>query len=90
MSLNIQITKKTEKELDDLGIHQWSIWTCEKSEFPWTYAEKESCYIIEGVIDVIVEDKTYHIEPGDYVIFPEGLSCFWKVISPVKKYYSFG
>jgi uncharacterized cupin superfamily protein len=29
------------------------------------------------------------IEKGDYVVFPVGLSCRWKVMQRIRKYYDF-
>ena len=88
--MKIVIKKLTEEELTKLGVFDWPIWECEVSEFPWTYSEKESCYILDGEIEVKTEDETVKIHPGDFVVFPEGLSCEWKVTQPVRKHYSFG
>ncbi len=30
------------------------------------------------------------IGQGDLVVFPAGLSCTWKIISDVRKHYTFG
>ena len=27
---------------------------------------------------------------GDFVVFPKGLKCRWRVIKPVRKHYTFG
>jgi|TARA_Y100000294_G_C8430246_1_gene286511 hypothetical protein len=88
--MKISIEKKSLEEITKMGILNWPIWECEVSEFPWTYSEKESCYILEGEIDVETEIETVKIVPGDFVIFPKGLNCQWKVSKPVRKHYSFG
>ena len=50
--MKISISKVTKEELTKMGVFKWPIWTCEISEFPWTYSEKESCYILDGEIEV--------------------------------------
>ena len=72
------------------GVLNWPIWECEVSEFPWTYSEKESCYILKGEIEVTTDVETVSIQPGDFVVFPQGLNCRWNVKAPVRKHYNFG
>ena len=86
----ISITKKTDSELDTLGVRSWPIWTCEVSEFPWEYAEKETCLLLEGDVEVNTEEETVRFGTGDFVVFPKGLKCTWKVMKPVRKHYNFG
>ena len=68
---------------------EWPIWTCEPSNFPWTYDAEEHCYIIKGNVKVITPNETVTINEGDYVVFPKSLKCTWEVIQPIKKYYTF-
>ncbi len=86
----ISISQLSTEELSGKGVFSWPIWTCEVSEFPWTYADKETCYILEGEIEVSSTEETVSIKPGDFVIFPVGMSCTWKVSVPVRKHYNFG
>ena len=86
----ISITKKTDSELDILGVSSWPIWTCEVSEFPWEYAEKETCFLLEGDVEVSTEEETVRFGTGDFVVFPQGLKCTWRVMEPVRKHYNFG
>jgi len=72
------------------GVLNWPIWECRVSEFPWTYSERESCYILKGEIEVTTDVETVSIQPGDFVIFPQGLNCTWNVKEPVRKHYNFG
>ena len=72
------------------GVLNWPIWECEVSEFPWTYSERESCYILKGEIEVTTDIETVSIQPGDFVVFPQGLNCRWNVKAPVRKHYNFG
>ncbi len=79
-----------ESHLTALGVSNWPIWTKEASEFPWTYAETETCYFLEGEVEVTPEGR----EPvtmgrGDLVTFPAGMSCTWKIRKDVRKHYRF-
>ena len=81
----------SQEELQELGVFEWSIWTKEVSEFPWTYDEAETCYFLDG--DVIVTPdggEPVMMGKGDLVTFPAGMSCTWKITNPVKKHYRFG
>lgn len=87
----IIVQRLDEKQIKEMGISSWPIWTKEVSEFPWTYDEKESCYFLEGEVEVIPQNGTpVKIQKGDFVVFPQGLSCTWKVKKFVKKHYKFG
>jgi uncharacterized cupin superfamily protein len=87
----IHVEKPTEEKLNALNVKLWPVWEKEVSEFPWDYDEKETCYILEGeVIVTFDKEKPVKFGRGDLVIFPEGLSCKWKIIKAVKKHYKFG
>jgi hypothetical protein len=89
--MDVKVSKISKKDVEEKGIDKWPIWEKEISEFDWYYSEKESCYFIEGEVEVTDSNgNKYKIKKGDYVEFPKGLSCQWKVIKPVKKYYHFG
>ena len=47
---NIVIKQLSDVEIDNMGILNWPIWTCEVSEFPWQYDVKESCLILDGEV----------------------------------------
>lgn len=86
----ISVIKPSQSQLQSLGVFSWSIWEKEISEFPWRYDAQETCYFLAG--DVIVTPQggePVKMGQGDLVTFPEGMSCHWKIISPVKKHYSF-
>ena len=88
--MNIEIRKINDKEIENMGILSWPIWTCEISEFDWEYNDRESCYLLEGEVEVHSEFETVIFCAGDFVVFPKGLKCRWKVIKPVRKHYTFG
>jgi hypothetical protein len=90
MENQITVTKPTEEELEKLAVKSWPTWSCGVSEFPWEYDSRESCYILEGEVEVTAGDETVRFGPGDFVVFPAGLQCTWKVLRPVRKHYRLG
>jgi uncharacterized cupin superfamily protein len=77
--------------LADEGVNAWPIWEKEVSEFPWHYDEPETCYFLEGDVEVAPEGgKPVRVGKGDLVTFPQGMTCTWKVLKPVRKHYKFG
>lgn len=77
--------------LNALGALSWPIWSKEVSTFPWTYDEKEVCYILEGEFTVTPDgEEPVKIVSGDLVTFPAGMSCTWDIQVPVRKHYKFG
>lgn len=90
---DIRIEKNiSEPRVQELGCRTWPIWTKEVSEFEWYYEEPESCLFLEGEVEVIPADgcEPVRISKGDFVQFPKGLACTWKVLKPVRKHYNFG
>lgn len=86
----IEVKKLSKDELQKIGVFGWPVWTKEVSQFDWQYDEVERCYIIEGDVDIETGTGTVHFGQGDYVVFPEGLNCVWKIKKAVKKHYKFG
>ena len=86
---NIEITKLPEQEIIKKDILSWPIWSCEISEFDWEYSEQESCLLLEGEVEVKTDRETVTFSAGDFVVFPRGLKCRWKVARPVRKHYKF-
>jgi uncharacterized cupin superfamily protein len=79
-----------QEELNQMGVFSWPIWEKDASEFPWAYDSVETCYILEGHVIVTPEGgKPVEIRPGDLVVFPNGMSCRWKVLKKVRKHYNF-
>ncbi|MFX0009902.1 MAG: cupin domain-containing protein [Candidatus Hermodarchaeota archaeon] len=82
----------TEELLNKLKVKSWGTWEKEKSIFDWSYDETETCYILEGDVEV-TDSKTgekLQFQKGDLVQFPKGLECVWNVKKPIRKYYKFG
>ena len=87
--MKIEIIKLSGSKISEKNILQWPIWTCEVSEFDWEYSDEEACLLLEGEVEVRSEFETVRFSAGDYVVFPKGLKCRWKVARPVRKHYSF-
>jgi uncharacterized cupin superfamily protein len=84
-----EIRKPSEEERQ--LAQSWPTWSKEVSEFPWQYDQQETCLILEGDVTVKNEDgQAFHFGPGDWVVFPQGMACTWKVNQDVKKHYRFG
>lgn len=85
------IHQPARAELDSMGVFNWPIWEKEVSEFPWTYDEAETCYLLAGKVVVTTEHgEPVEIGQGDLVTFPAGLTCTWQVQAAVRKHYRFG
>ena len=87
--MKIEMRKMDGSEISEKGILSWPIWTCEVSEFDWEYDQQESCLLLEGNVEVSSDIETVKFGSGDFVVFPKGLKCRWKVMQPVRKHYSF-
>ncbi|PRQ22354.1 putative rmlC-like jelly roll protein [Rosa chinensis] len=91
--LGIKIEKNPpESTLTQLGVRNWPKWSCPPSKFPWTYSDKETCYLLEGKVKVTPAGSKESVEigGGDLVEFPKGMSCTWDVSVGVDKHYNFG
>ncbi|HUT60985.1 MAG TPA: cupin domain-containing protein [Phycisphaerae bacterium] len=86
----ITVTKPSQHALDELGVSQWPIWTCEPSRFDWHYDDKETCYLLAGQVTVIAGEEQVSFGAGDLVVFPKDLDCVWEVKTAVRKHYKLG
>lgn len=78
-------------KLDVMGVYDWPIWEKEESTFPWTYDQKETCFLLAGLVEVTPDGgDPVTIQAGDLVIFPKGMSCTWVIKEAVEKHYDFG
>lgn len=83
--------KPAPVKLEVLGVYDWPIWKKEVSTFPWTYSDKETCYILKGrVIVTPGGGQPQEFKRGDLVTFPAGLSCTWEILEAIEKHYDFG
>ncbi len=81
----------SEEQLEKLKVKSWGTWSKEVSEFDWSYGDTETCYILDGEVEVTDSETGDKIEfkKGDLVQFEKGLMCVWNVKKPIRKYYSF-
>ncbi len=86
--MKIIVRKPTKSEIEKAGT--WDIWEKEPSEFDWKYDESETCYILEGNAKVMTQDGIVGFGKGDWVVFPKGLKCKWKIEKKIRKHYFFG
>lgn len=87
---DISIEKLSKEELDSKGVFSWPTWEKEPSEFDWSYSSPESCYILEGKAQVVPKNgKPVEFGAGDFVVFPQGMDCVWKISEGIKKHYNF-
>jgi len=85
--MEIIVRKPTEEEVK--AFSKKPVWGCDVSEFDWYYDSKEICILTEGEVTVEHEEGSASFGAGDYVEFPKGMRCVWKVTKPVKKNYEF-
>ena len=85
----MKVWKPTDKEINQTD--SWGTWSKEESEFPWSYDDKETCYILEGKAEVFSENgDSIQFSKGDMVSFEKGLKCTWKISEAIRKRYMFG
>lgn len=87
--MKIEVSKPTPSQIAEMGVRHWPVWDKETSVFDWHYDSRETCFILEGLVEVTSLEETVQFGAGDFVVFPKGLSCKWKIIEPVKKHYNF-
>jgi len=88
--MEIRIQKLSREQLEKMGVFSWPVWEKEVSRFDWHYDDIEECYFLEGKVSVETKDgESVTFGKGDFVIFPKGLTCTWKVTQDVKKHYNF-
>jgi len=88
--MKIQVEKPKQDNLEKKGVFSWPVWQKEVSRFDWHYDQTEECYLLEGRVEVETKDgEKVEFGQGDFVTFPQGLSCVWDVKEPVKKHYNF-
>ena len=87
--MNPEIRKPTEAEKQ--AAQSWPTWNKEVSEFPWEYDEQETCLILEGRATVTNEQgRKFTFGADDWVVFPVGMKCTWKIDQDIRKHYKFG
>jgi uncharacterized cupin superfamily protein len=85
----MQVTVRKPAEAEKQFMQKQPTWSCGVSEFDWYYDSEETCLLIEGEVTVDYGGGSVCFGAGDYVVFPQGLECVWKVTKPVRKHYIF-
>lgn len=88
-TMDIEVKRLSQSEVNELGIEDWPIWEKEESSFNWHYDDKEQFYLIEGEVCIRTANHNINVHPGDFVTCPRGLTCEWDVKKYVKKHYHF-
>jgi hypothetical protein len=84
------VSAPAEETLAKLGVKSWPTWSKEVSQFPWTYDETETCYLLAGEVVVTpTGGDPVEFRAGDLVTFPAGLACTWDIRQAVRKHYRF-
>ena len=87
--MRIVVRKPTPAEKKEA--EKWAVWEKEPLEFEWSYSGKETCLIIEGKASVASSGGTSAaFGAGDYVVFPQGMRCTWKIEKKIRKHYRLG
>ena len=84
--MNIRKPTDEEKEMAT----SWPVWEKEPSAFDWSYDSPETCLIISGRAEISHTGGKSEIAAGDWVEFPAGMNCTWKITEKIKKHYKFG
>ena len=88
----IEVVKQPDQAfLESKGVFNWGTWGCDASNFPWSYEQSESCYLLKGQVTVTPKDgrAPATFGKGDFVTFPAGMSCTWDVTEAVQKHFMF-
>ena len=89
------VEKATAEQLAKMNVKKWPTWSTAGSEkykvgvqSPLkVYDGNELSYIIAGKMEITPQmtGVPVLVQAGDFVTFPDGFSCYWKVIEEVKK-----
>lgn len=86
----IKISHPAPEFLEEHGVLNWPIWSKDVSSFPWHYQSSETCYFLEGEVLVTPDGGTpLRMGKGEWVVFPAGMRCMWRVLKTVRKHYRF-
>jgi uncharacterized cupin superfamily protein len=86
--MRIKVEKPSTETIAEM--ESCPIWSKEVSVFDWEYDATETCYVMEGEVEVTThEGEAVEFGAGDLVTFPRGLKCTWDVRKPIRKHYRF-
>lgn len=82
----VKVWKPSEAEIKEAM--DWPTWEKEPSVFNWYYSEDETFYVVEGDVEVTLDDGTkVSFSAGDMVLFKKGVRCTWNVKERIFKHY---
>lgn len=81
------VKKLSNQEYKQLGIDTWEPWENTTHKAPWEIEETETFYVLEGEVNITVDDKNYHVTKDMVVSLPKGLVCMWDIPKFLKKVY---
>ncbi len=85
----VKVWKPTEEEIKKAK--SWPTWSKEESVFDWYYDEPEQFYVVEGEVEVTLDDGTkVSFGAGDMVRFGADVKCTWHVKKKIFKHYNLG
>lgn len=85
----VRVWRPTEEEIAEAK--RWPTWSKEESTFDWYYDEPEQFYVLEGEVEVTLDDGTkVSFGAGDMVRFAAGVRCTWHVKRRIRKHYNIG
>ena len=71
-TMKIEVKQPAKEELEGQGVMDWPIWEKEVSRFDWHYDSEETCYLLEGQVEVTTPDGQAKEHPED---FPKCKDC---------------
>jgi homoserine kinase type II len=91
------VAKATEEQLKEMDVANWPTWSTKgnaKYAVGQTaplkvYDTNELSYIISGKMEIIPEEtgEPVLVQAGDFVTFPEGFPCQWRVLEEINKHW---
>ena len=88
--MKVKVERPSQDDLKKKGVSSWPMWEKGVSRFDWYYDQTEECYLLEGKVVVKTNDgEAVEFGKGDFVTFPQGLSCVWDIKAAVRKHYNF-
>jgi hypothetical protein len=71
------------------GPFSTGLWQRDVQRRPFERPYHEIAYIIEGEVEVTMEDgRVVKAGPGDILITPKGSKGFWRNLTPVRKFWA--
>jgi uncharacterized cupin superfamily protein len=65
-----------------------AVWRSAPHTFSYVFDSDEACFVLEGEasVDLLDEDTTVDLRPGDIAYFASGTRAVWRVKTPFRKF----